>query len=96
MSIEVTTKEPIAKPDPSLVLSILKEGDSYGYELMQKVKERTKGEINFYDVSIYLVLKPLCNDRMIKGYWAVKNIQRPRRYYTILKKGIQHLERINL
>ncbi len=70
-----------------IILSILKGGDSYGYEIVQKVKELTNGEITWKEASIYPVLKKLESGKMIKSYWIVKEGERSRRYYTILEEG---------
>ena len=40
-----TSKDLIAASATPLVLSILSHGDSYGYEIIQKVRELSDGEI---------------------------------------------------
>jgi DNA-binding PadR family transcriptional regulator len=74
-----------------IILSVLKGGDSYGYEIVQRVKEITNGEIKWKEASIYPVLKKLENSGMIKSYWKVDGIARPRRYYTLLDDGKEQL-----
>ena len=81
------SKELVGASAIPIILSILKSGDSYGYEIVQKVKELTKGEIKWKEASIYPVLKKLENSGMIKSYWKVQKNERPRRYYTILADG---------
>jgi PadR family transcriptional regulator, regulatory protein PadR len=75
-----------------IILSVLKNGDSYGYEIVQRVKEMTNGGITWKEASIYPALKKLEGDCMIKSYWKVQVGERPRRYYTLLADGEKQLE----
>ena len=86
------SKELVGASAAPLILSMLKNGDSYGYEIVQKVKELTKDEIKWKEASIYPVLKKLENSGMIKSYWKVQEGERPRKYYTILADGKEQLE----
>jgi PadR family transcriptional regulator PadR len=75
----------------SIILSILNQGDSYGYEMIQKVKEFTNGEVEWHEVGIFPVLKKLENEGMIKSYWKIAG-QRQRKYYTIQEEGVKQLK----
>ena len=86
------SKELVGASAVPLILSMLKNGDNYGYEIVQKVKELTKDEIKWKEASIYPVLKKLENNGMIKSYWKVQEGERPRKYYTILADGKEQLE----
>jgi len=85
-------KELVGASAIPIILSVLKNGDSYGYEIVQKVKELTKDEIKWKEASIYPVLKKLESCGMIKSYWKVQEGERPRKYYTILTDGKTQLE----
>lgn len=85
-------KELIGASAKPIILSILKNGDSYGYEIVQKVKEITNGKITWKEASIYPVLKKLEDSGMIKSYWKVNEGERPRKYYTLLADGMKQLE----
>src|SRR5690554_5176834 len=76
-----------------IILSVLRNGDSYGYEIVQRVKEVTNGGITWREASIYPVLKRLEKSGLIKSYWKVQPDQRPRRYYTILPDGEVQLDK---
>jgi DNA-binding PadR family transcriptional regulator len=86
------SKELIGASSIPSILSILRNGDSYGYEIVQRVKEITNGGITWKEASIYPVLKKLENDGYIKSYWKVIENERPRKYYTILAEGQKQLE----
>lgn len=86
------SKELIGASANPIILSILKNGDSYGYEIVQKVKEITEGKVTWKEASIYPVLKRLEENGMIKSYWKVNKGERPRKYYTLLADGEKQLE----
>ena len=81
------SKDLIGASTIPIILSILSEGDSYGYEIMQHVKELSHGRIEWKEGSLYPVLKKLESEKKIKSYWKVKKTERPRKYYTILEAG---------
>lgn len=86
------SKELVGASAQQIILSILKQGESYGYEIVQKIKELTGGEIKWQEASIYPVLRKLENQGMIKSAWKIDEGQRPRKYYTILGEGVKQLE----
>ncbi len=86
------SKELVGASAVPIILSVLKNGDSYGYKIVQRVKELTNGEIAWKEASIYPVLKKLENAGMIKSYWKVEENKRPRKYYTILSEGEKQLK----
>ncbi|HTD86949.1 MAG TPA: helix-turn-helix transcriptional regulator, partial [Candidatus Binatia bacterium] len=49
-------KELVAASSVPLVLSILAEGQSYGYAIIQRVKELSDGKIQWTDGMLYPVL----------------------------------------
>lgn len=75
-----------------IILSVLQSGDSYGYEIVQKVKDLGKDKIQWNEPSIYPVLKKLESSGMIKSYWKVLEGERPRKYYTLLADGKEQLK----
>ena len=87
------SKDLIGASSIPIVLSILKRGDSYGFEIAQYIKEATKGKITFGEASIYPVLKKLEKKKMIKSYWKIDEDTRPRRYYKLLKAGEKQLHK---
>jgi DNA-binding PadR family transcriptional regulator len=90
--IKSISKEIIGAFSVPIILSILKQGDNYGYGIVQSVKENSNKEITWNEASIYPVVKKLENKGLIKSYWKVIENERPRKYYTILSDGIKQLE----
>lgn len=91
--MERISKELMGASSVPIVLSILEQGDSYGYEIMQKVKTLSKGRIVWKEGSIYPVLKKLETTGLIKSYWKVERAQRPRKYYAIKQDGKKILQK---
>lgn len=87
------TKELMGAASTPLILAVIKRGDSYGYEIVQEVKNLTNQRVNWKEASIYPVLKKMENNGMIKSYWKVEKNQRPRKYYTILADGKEQLDK---
>lgn len=74
------------------VLALLRNSETYGYEIMQVLKERSAGRINWKEGNLYPVLSKMEQRKLIKSYWNVKDQDRPRKYYKILQKGHEELE----
>lgn len=84
-------KELMGASSIPLILSILQEGDTYGYEIMKKLKELSLGRIVWKEGSLYPVLKKMETLKYIKSYWDVKHFDRPRKYYKIMATGDEAL-----
>jgi DNA-binding PadR family transcriptional regulator len=80
-------KELVAASSVPLVLSILSEGDSYGFALIQRVKELSGGKIEWTDGMLYPVLHWLERLSHVKGRWEVVESGRRRKYYRITSQG---------
>ncbi|EPZ42555.1 PadR family transcriptional regulator [Alicyclobacillus acidoterrestris] len=78
-----------------ILLSILSEGDSYGYDIVQQVNEQTHGALLLKEGSLYPALKRLEANRFIGGYWGTDKDTGPRRrYYSITERGKTHLKEL--
>jgi DNA-binding PadR family transcriptional regulator len=62
------SKDLIAATSIPLILSILTEDETYGYELIKKIKERSGGKLTFAEGTIYPVLKKLEEKKFISYY----------------------------
>jgi PadR family transcriptional regulator, regulatory protein PadR len=71
---------------PTLILQALEHVPDHGYRIAQRIKERSKGVLDFKEGTLYPALHKLENDGMVESYEAVEN-GRPRRYYRITKDG---------
>jgi PadR family transcriptional regulator, regulatory protein PadR len=73
-------------------LALLKRGDSFGYEIGFNLKRVMQREHKGFNANIYPLLKKLEKERLIRSFWRIEDGVRPRRYYSILAKGIAYLE----
>lgn len=85
------SKELIAASTIPIVLSILKEGDNYGYEIIKQVQEISNGSLNWKEGSLYPVLSKLEKKNLIQSYIKKEN-GRNRKYYSLKQEGITFLE----
>ena len=86
------SKELSAATARPLVLSILAEGESYGYEIIQRVKDLSDGEVEWAEGALYPVLHRLEKSGLIESYWAVADNGRRRKYYRIKPIGQRQLK----
>lgn len=87
------SKELVGASAAKIILSVLAQGDNYGYEILQKVKELSGGRIKWNEGSIYPVLKKMETQGLIKSYWRVQEGERPRKYYHLLDLGETELQK---
>lgn len=85
-------KDLMASSLAPLVLLILRRQESYGYEIIQELREKTGGELNVAEGTLYPVLKKMEAKNWIEGTWKKANTGRERRYYTLTSKGNQELD----
>ncbi len=80
-------KELIAASTEPLILSLLAKGESYGYALIQRVRELSGDRIRWTDGMLYPVLHRLERQGRIKSRWKTGETGRKRKYYSIMKPG---------
>lgn len=81
------SKELVGASAIPIILAILDKRDSYGYEIMAKVKTLSDGKIEWKEGSLYPVLHKLEKNGLIKSLWKMAENGRHRKYYAINKKG---------
>jgi DNA-binding PadR family transcriptional regulator len=84
-------KELVAASSVPLVLSILAEGESYGYAIIQRVKELSEGRIQWTDGMLYPVLHWLEDQGYVRSQWRQSETGRRRKYYQLKPQGKQAL-----
>jgi DNA-binding PadR family transcriptional regulator len=80
-------KDMVAASAKPLLLSILAEGESYGYEIIQKVREVSGGHIEWSDGMLYPVLHRLEREGLIDSEWKEADTGRERKYYFLTSEG---------
>ncbi|MBN1618598.1 PadR family transcriptional regulator [Candidatus Dojkabacteria bacterium] len=90
------SKELMKGSTVQLILSCLSDEDMYGYQIIKKIKTKSKNIFNMGEGTIYPILHRLEKQGFLKSYWE-KQIGLPdKKYYKITEKGISKLhEEIN-
>jgi DNA-binding PadR family transcriptional regulator len=80
-------KDLIAASSTPIVLAILAEGDTYGYAILQRVRELSGGQLEWTDGMLYPVLHRLERLGHVAARWKVAESGRRRKYYRITAGG---------
>ena len=80
-------KDLIAASSTPMVLAILVEGDSYGYAILKRVRELSRGRMEWTDGMLYPVLHRLERLGHVEARWEVAESGRRRKYYRITSGG---------
>lgn len=80
-------KDLIAASSTPMVLAILADGDSYGYAILQRVREASGGRLEWTDGMLYPVLHRLERLGFVKARWEAAETGRKRKYYRITAQG---------
>lgn len=76
----------------AIILSILDEGDSYGYQINQIIFKRSEGRFVLTEATLYTAFKRLESAQYIVSYWADMNLPVKRKYYSITELGKAYLK----
>ncbi len=71
----------------TIILTQLMKKDSYGYEINKTVQQRTKGQYEFKEATLYTAFKRLGQNGLITSYWGEEGPGARRRYYRITDEG---------
>lgn len=72
--------------EPIILKLLEQQGRMYGYEITQKVKEQTKGELQITEGALYPLLHRLEANGLLEAE-SVKTDNRVRKYYTLTEQG---------
>ncbi len=86
------TKELVAASTVPLVLSILADGENYGYALIQRVRELSGGEIVWTEGMLYPVLHWMESEGLVESEWREGEGGRRRKYYRLCREGRKALQ----
>jgi len=77
-----------AKP---IILSLLLSGESYGYQIIKRVRKVSDGTLEWSNAMLYPVLHRMEKDGLIRSEWKVSEENRMRKYYLLTDKGLEEL-----
>lgn len=85
-------KDLVAASSKPLILSILSEGENYGYAIIQRVHELSNEQIEWTDGMLYPVLHRLEREGLITSEWRQSESGRERKYYRLTSRGRRALQ----
>ena len=88
-------KDLVAASATPLVLAILSEGESYGYAIIKRVGELSRGELHWTDGMLYPLLHRLERKGYVKAVWGRSETGRRRKYYRLTKAGNEEIRCMN-
>ena len=84
----MASKELVAASARPLLLSLLADGEDYGYSLIRRVRDLSDGKLEWSEGMLYPVLHRLENERLIQARWKRSDeTGRQRKYYRLRASG---------
>jgi DNA-binding PadR family transcriptional regulator len=86
------SKALIAASTKPLLLSILMDGETYGYKIIKQMKNLSGGHLEWSFGMLYPVLHRLEKDGFIAAKWKKSDKGRLRKYYRLTDAGREELD----
>jgi PadR family transcriptional regulator PadR len=71
---------------PTLILEAVEQNPDHGYSIAQRIKQRSRGVLDFREGTLYPALHKLEQQGLVESHEEIEN-GRTRRYYRITKAG---------
>ncbi|HHT63892.1 MAG: PadR family transcriptional regulator [Bacillota bacterium] len=71
----------------TIILNILRQGDSYGYEIYKKIIELSDNQYELKEATLYTAFRRLEQGGCISSYWGDETQGGRRKYYRITDEG---------
>lgn len=76
----------------TIILRQLADGDSYGYQINKCVGEKSSGNFELKEATLYTAFRRLENAGYIRSYWGDEMSGARRRYYALTDTGREKLQ----
>lgn len=76
----------------TIILNILRQGDSYGYEIYKKIIELSDNKYELKEATLYTAFRRLEQEGCIISYWGDETQGGRRKYYRITEEGKERYE----
>lgn len=77
---------------PLLILSLLKNEDKYGYEMIEELANRSDDTFQLKEGTLYPLLHSLEKEGLVRSYTKAAPCGRERKYYHLTNSGRDRLE----
>ncbi|WP_166246103.1 PadR family transcriptional regulator [Paenibacillus turpanensis] len=74
-----------------LLLSIIGRQDTYGYDIIQQLKDHSNGVYLMSQGTLYPALKRLENKGLLSAYWVENEVNGRRKFYSLTNEGKSEL-----
>jgi len=71
----------------TIILAKLMSGDNYGYEINKAILQKTGGEYELKEATLYTAFRRLEVAGNISSYWGDEQTGARRRYYSVTESG---------
>ncbi|MFS0783657.1 PadR family transcriptional regulator [Bacillus sp. 1P06AnD] len=71
----------------TIVLGILRDGDSYGYDIYKRILAKSKGLYELKEATLYSSFRRLEKEGYISSYWGDESQGGRRKYYKLNAAG---------
>ncbi len=76
----------------AIILRLVYEKDTYGYEISNEIANRTHNEFQIKEATLYAVFQRLVKNKYLETYLGDVSLGGRRRYYRITELGKQYLQ----
>jgi len=81
------SKDLVAASSTPLILSILAKEETYGYDIIQRIRALSNEQILWAEGMLYPLLHRLEKEGLVAAEWRTTEAGRKRKYYRINNKG---------
>ncbi len=87
----MVAKDLVAASATPMVLGILAGQESYGYAILKRINELSRGQLDWTEGLLYPLLHRLERLGYVESNWQSVTGERRRKYYRITKAGLDEL-----
>jgi PadR family transcriptional regulator PadR len=87
----MSSKDLVAASAKTIILSLLLTGESYGYQIIKRVRRVSGGALEWSNAVLYPVLHRMERDGLIRSEWRMSPENRMRKYYALTERGAAEL-----
>ncbi|GAE30504.1 PadR family transcriptional regulator [Alkalihalobacillus hemicellulosilyticus] len=77
----------------TIILNILRQGDSYGYQIYKTIIQLSHNQYELKEATLYTAFRRLQKEGMITSYWGDETQGGRRKYYRLTEEGANRYER---